>query len=214
MDLILREQYTNIYLLLFSFLAIIILAIIKRNTPKVFSYLVIGILIPKYFKQAGEIGSQNKLINYIVLLLFILIISLFISSLLNVNNLNVIALISLSTVIYFAIKFIIIYISGNIFEQMTLFKNYYKYLIFYIKSIGIICLPMLVINSINKADFSIYSNVTIMNFIIFVILTTLFVLKIVQSIKIANLNKIARFQIILYLCTLEISPLVLIFVFY
>jgi len=213
MDLILKEQYTNIYLLLFSFFAIILLAIIKQNNPKVFSFLVIGFLIPKYFKQADEIANQNKLVNYIVLLLFILIISLFISSLLGANKFSFIVLIYLSTLIYFIIKFIIIYMSGNIFEQKSLFNNYYQYLIYYIKSIGIICLPVLVINSIHITDFSIYSNITILNIVIFVILSILFSLKIMQSIKIASLNKIARFQIILYLCTLEISPLVVIFIF-
>jgi len=214
MNLILREQSTNIYLLIFSVLAIIILAIIKQSSPKIFSFLVIGLLIPKYFKRADEIASQNKLINYIVLLIFIFIISLFISSLFAVNKLNLIALISISTVIYFIIKLIIIYISGNIFEQVALFKKYYEYLIYYIKSIGVICLPMIVINSINKLDILVYSNVIILNIVIFVVLTILFVLKIIQSIKVASLNKIASYQIILYICTLEISPLVLIFVFF
>ena len=194
MNLVLREHYTNLNLLISAVILLVFFAFINRTSSKAFSYLIIGFFIKKYFNLAKQINYKNKQAQITILLGFLFVICLFIASLFSINNIFLIGKISILTCTFFICKIFTLKISGYIFEKKEIFNEFYNYYIYFIKSVGLICLPVLIINSIYPIQELNINNFYNINIILFFIICLLFLLKIIQSIKIARLNNILTYQ--------------------
>ncbi|GEM_PF-4832187 len=216
MDLIQREFNESIWMLIPFFLLLIIYAFQNQKTPKFYYSIIKGVVDFHYFRIAYK-SEDNKAKIDVLTIAALSLIGLFINSsggvnfYLNQNKVLDCFLCISIVIVFYLIKGSFIKISGYLFDAKQTFYVYLIYYKLFIKAVSIISIPFLAINIIlfskeMDSELIIYSNITF--------LLLVFILYALRLFHIASKgveNKISYLNIFLYLCTLEISPLVLIY---
>jgi len=196
-------------------LVCIVLVIIARQSN--YEYL------PKLFKLQNNFNTNtnnlSKLPSFLLITNYYLVISLFIWQFLiglNAFNLNTYLIYGLTLISLISLsisKLIIIYIVDILFKR----KNHFhiRYHLSFTQIIGIIVLPFYIFSFFlfPNQNLDLFVNVTIGRIDIYLFVLIIFSLTILyrefKSLFAALNNRISLLYIILYLCTLEILPLIL-----
>jgi hypothetical protein len=218
MHLLEREFNESIWMLIPFLILLIIYAFQNQKTPKFYYSIIKGVVDFHYFRIAYKTEENKNNIDLITIAALSLI-GLFIYSLVGINfysnqNRIIDCFMVISIVIfYYLIKASFIKLSGYLFDAKQTFYVYLIYYKFFIKAVSVISIPFLAFNIIlfskeMDSELIIYNNITF--------LLLVFILYALRLFHIASKgveNKISYLNIFLYLCTLEISPLVLIYYF-
>ena len=176
------------------------------NSSKLYGY-TLAFFTPGFFqKQAEESYSFFSVFHLLLLSLSLLSFSLVTYTLIPETylskNLTGFATILLFFTIFLSLRFLLDYIIINILG-LNQFVNYFVYSKSgYLKTIGLLLLPALILN-----EYSIKSNTFLL-----IICGLLFLFRLVLILfnnKLLVVNKL--FYFILYLCTLEIAPLLILY---
>lgn len=173
-------------------------------------------LSPKYNKAkiaSGALKEPGKLISLFFSANYILTLSFFILFFVNKTmldlNLNIstnqlLLAILLFVLGFFIFRLITIQFAGFIFETQVMARQQFRLYMNADNALGVILIPILIL--------LIYDNSIILIFITFFIIIAFYLIKWVQTIAIGvSDTKFSVFHLILYLCTLEIIPLVVLF---
>lgn len=166
-----------------------------------------------FFNNPPEYFSTNKVSVFSLSINFVLTSSFFLKHIISINtpaytffNQNsllayLILFSSISLIIL--IKFLILYLLRIIFNSKVSFTIYYH--LKYYQLIGLLALPLFILTYFVKSDIKIY----FFGFA-FIIYYLLIILREIEIFLTALKQKVSLLYIILYLCTLEILPLILI----
>ena len=213
MNLIDKFYIEKLWLMIPLIGILILLAIVRQQKSKSLLLIVKGIFNLSPIKQTNIEPSQDNRLNYIVFFLSLILISVLIFSISKLNEHFYLCIIIFIVLSYFFIKSVAIKISGILFEQKKLFKQYFVVHIFYIQIIGIASIPLIVSNIIYPVNFSVMSVSTVSNYSYIIFIVVLFICISLIHLTKGRENKISYLQIILYFCTLEISPLMIIYIY-
>jgi hypothetical protein len=199
--------------LVVGLISILLLLIIKSYYMKLMKQVVYTLV---NFRMAEKMLREKNILArrtfFILNFNFLLIISLFIQLVLIANSYSITGgyyiidyLIIIGLVLVFLfIRLLLLYITGYLFETMPIILEYIHNLYLVNKNVGIILLPIV---------FSaIYTSLNISKIILtggFVIICVASLFKIIRGFQIIMRNEVLLFYSILYLCTLELLPIVL-----
>lgn len=107
--------------------------------------------------------------------------------------------------LYFSFQVISLFLSGLLSGELKKLNEHFLLLNFTYHFIGLLLIPVLIIWLLN-VDYSIYFIYAVAG-----IFSAFWILRVTRGILFALRNKILWYYIILYLCTLEIWPLMVIF---
>ena len=215
MKLIERTNFEIQWLLIPLLVVLIYLAIEKQKKEFHFFQLINGAIKFNVFRQfiKGE-AFQNKRYQYYTEISCLFLLGIYFDSIL-VSNIKMnggfiyqFLIILLFLFLYFIVKIFILRFSGYIFEKNELFSTYRKYFRFYIQAIAIVCIPFVLFNILYPVSIHVFELQISLNAFYFILLIFLFLTKLYNMLKQGRENKVSWFHLILYLCTLEISPFV------
>ena len=215
MKLLERTNFEIQWLLIPLLIVLIFLAIEKQKKEFHFFHLLKGAVRFNFFRQLikGESFQKKSYLNYSeILCLFligiyfdsILITSFKIKGSFIYQFLLILALLFL----YYIVKLLVLHFSGYIFEKKELFNIYRNYFRFYIQAIAIVSVPFLLFNILSPIKINIFDLHVSLNVCYFILLFLFFLTRLYNMFLQGRENKISWFHLILYICTLEISPFV------
>ena len=214
MNLIERELNESMWLMLPFFLFLILFALENQKTSKFYYYSIKGAFNFQFFKLVFKNEESNPKISLAVVSSLSLI-GLFIKTTNSVTELSdqhiivdcFIIIFIIST--YYFVKVLLIKISGYLFDKKNLFNVYLIYYKYYIRTIGIFTIPFIALNIIysSNIEFYFYCNV-----IFCVLIFCLYISRIYHLVLQGIENKLSYYNIFMYICTLEISPMILLYV--
>ena len=164
------------------------------------------------FYSAHEVVREEKVffhqVNFILFLIFLLNISLllyFVATLFNplLNTLISYTIILGIVIITYSIKFLFAHVVAHFFEFSQQVPAYTYNVLLYNYILGVLLIPYLAF-----IYFSRFDNIMVLNF---VVLPTIFIVLLIRFVRFFAIGisyNISLFYIILYICTLEILPLV------
>ncbi len=166
------------------------------------------------YQTASEIIREEKAINHRVNILlsstFLLSISLFIYQIMtlakiNLSNMEVVFYLKILAflIAIYVVKYLFSYILAFVFKQQTLFFEYVFNISLFNNLLGLMLIPTILV-----LYFSHINNTVLVNYIAIPIFILVFILRVLRLLKIAKTKNISYFYIFLYICTLEILPLV------
>lgn len=191
-----------------------LIALARFLDPKSFSNLMQAVNPLKINKLISSGDEVQPGFSFVLLILFsILSLS---ASLVSINEYyQVVQLESRSALIYEGLflgfvlvyllyKIIIVFLSSFIFRQQESAEHYFRNLFNYLLAMSVMVFPF--------AFFHYYTQWPLMVFIILFISVIFFILNLISSYIIGlRISRISHFYIILYLCVLEIAPLLWIY---
>lgn len=166
----------------------------------------------------AESNSSIKRFSFLLNILFVYNTGILLFFAINYYNITIpfeikpILLLVLSVavvILAFIVKYIIIKIVGYLFKMQEPFNEYLHNIFIYNKLFGVVILPVILAYPYIDSDISEFLLVGSGIFY-----GILFILQIFRGILIAIKNKLSIFYIILYLCTLEFLPLVVLYKLY
>ena len=190
-------------LLIFSFLLI---AILRSFYWKHAKLLLMGVFAQRYANQyLREENAFTERVSFITFLLMSINISLVILKLIPKNSILEIFSLIAAVMLFFIIKTLIVLMLGIIFQLQDIAKLGVFFSFLFDRVLGFYLFPLLIL--LNFFAFNITPIILLLVAIIFI---SLLLLKLFWLWKIGvNAFGIPHFYIFLYLCTLEISPLLL-----
>ncbi|MBI2280464.1 MAG: DUF4271 domain-containing protein [Bacteroidetes bacterium] len=164
------------------------------------------------YYSANEVVREEKVffhqVNFSLFLLYLFTISLllyFVSTYVHPNNnypLLYPFILGMVTAAYL-IKFVFNFILGYLFDFSQLVPTYIYNVLLYNYSLGIMLIPGLAL-----IYFSDFQNFAILNFVILPLIAFVLLIRFIRFFAIGISNNVSYLYIILYICTLEILPLV------
>ncbi len=190
-------------LILISFLLI---ALIKGVYWKHSKLFYMGVFAQRYANQyLREDNAFTERVNLLTFLLLAINLTLIIAKLLDLIDLWPIIFVFFIIVIFYLLKIILIKLLGLLFKVNDIAKLVVFFSLLFDKMFGFILFPLVVV--IYFFSFDITSIILVISFILF---TALLALKLFWLWEIgANSFGISQVYIFLYLCILEIFPLLL-----
>jgi hypothetical protein len=98
----------------------------------------------------------------------------------------------------------VLHILGAIFDQRKIFNEYLNHVYFYNQFSGILLLPMTFLMIYTKGIFN-----DIIVFLTIFLLVAIFIIRIIRGVVFSSKHSVLNFYLFLYLCALEIVPLLL-----
>ncbi len=211
MELLERTNFEIQWLLIPLLIVLIVLAIEKQKKEFHFFQLLKGAI--KFNLAKGETFQKKRYLRFSEFLCLILLGIYFESILITsfkVEGLLIyqFLLILVFLFLYYIVKLLVLHFSGYIFEKKELFNSYINYFQFYIQAIAIISIPFLLLNILSPISINIFELHLSLNTCYFILLFMFFVTRFYSILLQGRENKISWFHLILYICTLEISPFV------
>jgi len=205
-QLVVRESLFPSWILYALLISVAILAVVKLWRPAVYQYISSTLVkppstIPYSRENLSFFGKANwmLLLNYFVVsAICIYMVQLYIG---EVNVWFV-----LIPVLYFLFQVISLFLAGILSGEIKKLNEHFLLLNFTYHFIGLLLIPILIVWLLN-VDYSIYFVYTAA-----IIFGTFWIFRVVRGILFALRNKVLWYYIILYLCSLEIWPLVAIYV--
>jgi len=191
-------------LLLFSFFLLGILRSYYWNYTKL---ILKGVFFQRYANQyLREENALTERVDFLTFIIMVLNFSLLIAFFENNISSSKLALIFMCTVLFFAIKALVVRFLGFLFFAKDLSKLAVFFSFIFERSLAIILLPLIVI--LYYFSFDISGGLSL---VIFSIILIFFAVKFFQLKKIGHsIFALSNFYIFLYLCGLEILPLLII----
>ena len=190
-------------LILFSFLLV---SIIKGFYWKHAKLLYMGVIAQRHSNQ--YLREENAFIyrlNLITFLLMIINFSLVLAKIHPAFSLNTLIMIFTILLIYYLAKKIIVVLLGRLFKQNDLAKLTMFFSLLFDKTLAFIITPLVVIS-----HFFVFETSHIILIFILIITILFLLLKMFWFFKIGRSSfGISSFYIFLYLCVVEISPILL-----
>ena len=190
-------------LLLISFLLFSLIRGVYWKRARLF---FMGSFAQRYANQyLREENAFTERLNLLTFLLMVINISLIILKTTKITDLFTIILVITCVFLFFLIKIIVINLFGKLFKSIDLAKIVVFFSLLFDKTIGFVLFPLLVV--IYFFSFDILSVMLILSLGVFIFF---FFLKLFWLWKIgAKSFGLPQFYIFLYLCNLEIFPIIL-----
>ena len=197
------NQDTFFILILVSFLLISLIKGVYWKHAKLF---FMGVLAQRYANQyLREENAFTERVNLLTFLLMVINFTLIITKLQAIINLGSICLLLSLVGAFFLIKILLIKIFGLLFKVKDLAKLAVFFSLLFDKTLGFLLFPLVLL--IYFFSFDISSAILVVSLFLF---TTLLILKLFWLWKIGiNSFGLSRVYIFLYICILEIFPLLL-----
>ncbi|MEX1192240.1 MAG: DUF4271 domain-containing protein [Brumimicrobium sp.] len=205
MELIPRETFFPQWILYLLLVSVATLSVVKILRPAVFQHIS-----ATYVKPPSTIPNARENLSFAGKASWILLLNYFIVSGLTVfmtllyfesENYWLIALPS----VYYFIQVFTLFIAGWVSGESKKLSENFLLLNFTYQNIGLIYIPLLIIWLLN-VDYSLFLIKTCT-----ILFGLLMMLRFIRGFFFAIRNKVLWYYIILYLCTLEIWPLMLIY---
>ena len=201
-----KTAYNQDVFFLLVIVSFLLLALIKGAYWKHARLFFMGVVAQRYANQyLREENAFVERLNALTFFLMIINFLLLIAKLQSINNLESLLLLLLFLLLFFIVKKLVIIFLGFLFKQNDLAKLTAFFSFLFDKTFGVLLFPLVVIAHFFIFDVSQY--VLVITFYLFVIFLFL---------KLFSLWKIGRssfglssIYIFLYLCLVEISPLLL-----
>lgn len=205
-ELLARESLFPSWILYALLASTAILAMVKMWRPAVYQYITSTFVkppstIPYSRENLSFFGKANwmLLMNYFVVsAICIYMVQLYYGK----ENLWLLVV----PFLYFSFQVISLFLSGLLSGELKKLNEHFLLLNFTYHFIGLLLIPVLIIWLLN-VDYSIYFIYAVAG-----IFSAFWILRVTRGILFALRNKILWYYIILYLCSLEIWPLVAIYV--
>ncbi|AOW21028.1 DUF4271 domain-containing protein [Urechidicola croceus] len=211
LNLLLQNDWiTFVFLIIF-----ILLGVVKFIFKDRLNDLILLFVSKKYFLNFGKekkpVISRFNFILFIVqtlvlTLLFFSYLEFYQPKLLLNNNFELFVQIFVGLIIFFAIRYVIGFVLGRLFEVNQLHEEITFAKVSYLFSISIIILPLVLFVFFMKNYNLFIFQLTLLVLLILLIFRYLFIFRNNKKRVISKL-----FYFILYLCALEIAPMLLIF---
>ena len=197
------NQDTFFILILVSFLLISLIKGVYWKHAKLF---FMGVLAQRYANQyLREENAFTERVNLLTFLLMVINFTLIITKLQAIINLGSICLLLSLVGAFFLIKILLIKIFGLLFKVKDLAKLAVFFSLLFDKTLGFLLFPLVLL--IYFFSFDISSAILVVSLFLF---TTLLILKLFWLWKIGtNSFGLSQVYIFLYLCIIEIFPLLL-----
>lgn len=214
-NLILHDKQSNGYKWMspIILLALLLIVFVKQFNPKKFSGQLTNFFSARLVvKQMRDDISITNVLSLSLLLVYILTASLFIFQLLRFyrifpkDDLSLLhfGLISLMLVIVYIVKTLILKFAGLIFKAINETDEYLYNVLLFNMILGVSLLPIVVCIA--------YAKLIPTTFLFntgFILVLFFFIFRIVKGMQVGwNSPKISKFYLFLYLCILEVLPLV------
>lgn len=193
---------------------LIFLGFIKASFPKYFSYLFILIRQTSFRqKQTREQLLQGRLPSLMMNLLFMLVAGLFITVVVTQKKITHIPFwyFALYSVLVLAgvylLKFLFLRFTGWVFRVSEAAETYIFIVFLVNKLLAVVLLPLLWLLAFSEGDFNIII-LTISTFIIALLLLYRYILSLAA---VRNMVRVSPFHFFIYLCAVEILPVLLIY---
>lgn len=208
-------HYQPIWVLIIIVLSLLILGYLYAAYNKRFHTFINSVISARFFSQSSrEERSLSHPFSLLLFLNFILTLSLFILQLISSKvffNLKIdfsflpfLFILIIISVLYF-VKILFLKIAAFIIDKQELISEYIFTILLGNKFLGVILIPIVVIIAYGESSF-------INGFIYFgvVLIVAVFIARIGKGVSTVLINRESSlFYLILYLCTLEILPLLL-----
>jgi hypothetical protein len=210
-----QYDYLITSILCFAYILFVWLYISNR---KRLSQIVKGLYIGRYANQFAREGASvgNRLVIFLSAL-FVLMVSLFFYQTASyygvLQTQHAVSLFFITAIIIlsiYAIKLMVIKFAGVLFETQKEIREYTVSVFLFCNTVGLFMLPLVIclafFKQVNPLIF-IYSG--------FILIILLFLTRLVRGLIIGlNSPRVSKFYLFLYLCTLEIVPLVILSKFF
>lgn len=204
-------------LYLFPLVSLLFLAVLKYRFPKSIGFIISGFYNPRIFRQImGENLARTHQVSKLLLInVFIVLLGILGFAYTNILGLSPLYILVIAGVliVYYSTRVMLNYLTVYLSGMKGLLQESMVYNRFYLGVLGIVLIPGLIsllllpdsfVFSIGSSTLKFGWLVLIMSLIIsYIVKVVVLVLKSVQL-------KVSPYYIFLYLCTLEILPLVVI----
>ncbi len=202
---------------------VLLLALVLLAWIRIFYYKYIG----QIFSSVLNYSISNKLleaknavlsrVNTVLNFLFVLSLSLFVFEVLSIHKIHVLEFTSFNYFLicfgfitsFYLIKTLFIKISGHIFDGIDEVNEYLHNMFIINKTMGILLLPIVIALPYvpdNLTVIFLYSG--------YILISILLLISLIRSFQISIKINLSIFYLILYLCTLEILPFLLVVKFF
>ena len=190
-------------LLTISFLLI---AVLKANYWKHIKLLLLGVFVQRYANQfLREDNAFTERVNFITFLLMVINFSAIFIKFSSITSLTEIGILLVVVILFYLIKILFMRMLGKIFMLKGLAKLGVFFSFLFDRALSIFLFPLVVILYFFSFDVTPF-----LLLIVVIIFTLILMLKLFWLWKIGTKAfGLSHFYIFLYLCTLEISPLLL-----
>lgn len=208
-ELLVRSQPITMIIGIGIFLSFAIISVAKLVKSDIYSVLMISFVKNKglynYIRESfsiQKVGSILLIFNYLISFGLLLILMFDLDVFSNKNHMLFVMLIPIS---FFAVHFLNLYIIGWITGETELIKSPVIMKINGVQLLGLACSILVFLWSLNFLDYKLLIQITVW---VFVIET---VVRILRSLVYVLSQGVSWYYIIVYLCTLEILPLFIIY---
>jgi len=203
----LAKTYINqdVFFILLT-LSFLLIAILKANYWKHTKLLLAGVFAQRYankFLRAENVFTER--VNFITFFLMTINFSVILIKLSSITSLFEISLLMFAVMLFFLLKIVFMRIFGNIFMLRELTKLGIFFSFLFDRALGIFLFPLVVILYFFSFEITSISLILISSVVTIILMLKLFWLWKI-GVKAFGLS---HFYIFLYLCTLEIFPLLL-----
>ena len=143
-----RSNNESIWLMAPLIGVVICLAIIKQKQPNFFIYTIKAPLQYRFFRLAYSEATQHKNIQYFLLLITSIILSIYIGTVFKQYNIQSLVTTLMLIILVFFIKTGLVKLSGVLFEKKELIDEYFELFKFHVQSVGLYCIPVTFLNLI------------------------------------------------------------------
>tara|TARA_B110000003_G_C16584142_1_gene509227 strand:- start:601 stop:1242 length:642 start_codon:yes stop_codon:yes gene_type:complete len=183
-----------------------LIALLRASYWKHASLLFMAVFAQRYANQyLREENAFTERVSFITFLLLSINFSLIILKFINFKSILEVTLLILSVMLFFLLKISVIYLIGKVFIVEDVAKLCIFFSLLFDRALAFFLFPFIVI-----LYFFVFDIIIMILIFIAILCLLLLILKISWMFKIGtNSFGISRFYIFLYLCVLEISPILL-----
>lgn len=205
-----KDMVTTIFVLVF-----LLLSVVKLKFPNMFIGLVTSLFSNVFFLDySNDLKSTFSSFKFLFFFIQNLIFSLFVFVLFRKYDIlkeysewGVFGIILLGLSLFLITQYLLSFFVSKVFGFVEVFQSFHIYKFTYLKLVALSMLPfLLLLNYASFHNLELLVVISLVFFVFFMLLRAVFVLIKNNKVIIENL-----FYFIVYLCTLEIIPLLLIF---
>lgn len=205
MELEIRNELFPRWIVFVAFGSILLLAIVKNIYPSIFKVTLKSVFRSNIQGQNSEGLSYMWKAVWLMIFNYFLISSTLIYMILCVYDLQDYYLLSLSPIVYYFFIHFTLFLSGIISgESNRLIENHHLVILNH-KLLSLLLLPILIVWTLDVNNSMLFIKIIIVIFLL------LFIFRIIKGFGLAFKNNVPWYYIILYFCTLEIWPFVVLY---
>jgi hypothetical protein len=200
-----------LYIVLFSFLALTLLKMAyTRFLEPIFNAVISHKETAHLYSNRNSITQNTFFVLHVLFALntglFVFLTLKYFNSLPDFTELSLVILFSAAVYFLYQFKYVNLYLLGFFFDQVKAFAEYIHSISIFNKFLGIILIPVMAGMLIMNEHFAIYFIYTGIGFI-----SLLFIVRVIRGAGIILGKGFSVFYLFLYLCALEILPLLIVY---